>query len=325
MSEFKKYMSIENHYRDDHIDYFLEIFPKLEHDTFVITEKLHGANICLIIEDDILKVASRNRVLEGGESFYDIWNVLDREEYKCLVESVKNHCKGKQVSLYGELIGKGIQKGVDYGEEKRLLFFDIAIDGMYLSQKEFMHFVFEYFPSVECSFVVGPSPFNLCVPSLGKVVGLKTALDFNTNFNSKILNIEDNICEGVVIKPYETVYPTGNGRIFYLKKKNGAFKEKQKTSKIKKDPKNDYSEEVQNLHAEFLSYITKNRLDSVFSKYGKISSMNDMGKYIQLMMEDAKEDFMKDTGFKEEKCDKPNKKYIFNVGAEIVSMLKESL
>ena len=44
----------------------------------------------------------------------------------------------------------------------------------------------------------------------------------------------------------------------------------------------------------FQTYITENRLYSVFSKYGQIESVKEIGKYISLLTEDARQDFMKE-------------------------------
>ena len=42
-------------------------------------------------------------------------------------------------------------------------------------------------------------------------------------------------------------------------------------------------------------YINENRLADLFSKYGEIQSNAEIGKYIKLMLEDAKEDFLEGT------------------------------
>ena len=42
---FKKFPSIENHYQQKNIDYWLRLYPELKDEDYVITEKLDGANL----------------------------------------------------------------------------------------------------------------------------------------------------------------------------------------------------------------------------------------------------------------------------------------
>mgnify|MGYP000105396140 CR=1 FL=1 len=43
--KFQKYPSIENSYRQKHIIQWLRHFPDLYNETFLLQEKMHGANI----------------------------------------------------------------------------------------------------------------------------------------------------------------------------------------------------------------------------------------------------------------------------------------
>ena len=64
-----------------------------------------------------------------------------------------------------------------------------------------------------------------------------------------------------------------------------------------------------------------------FSKHGEIQTPKDIGKYIKLILEDAKEDFLKDYNINELviDLDKNKEKAIFNVGSRIVNLLKSKL
>lgn len=75
--------------------------------------------------------------------------------------------------------------------------------------------------------------------------------------------------------------------------------------------------------AEFKSYITENRLLSVFSKEGQIQSPKEIGKYIKLLLTDAQDDFLKDNDISH--LDKQQQKDVFNVGSLIANMLKSYL
>ena len=86
--EFKKYSSIENTYRQKHIDKFDEVLPGWqEGTTFVAREKLDGANIQLVFTPDgLMKVGKRTSFLNESDSFFDIWNTLNKysKELNCL-------------------------------------------------------------------------------------------------------------------------------------------------------------------------------------------------------------------------------------------------
>ena len=109
---------------------------------------------------------------------------------------------------------------------------------------------------------------------------------------------------------------------FLVKKKSEKFKEKESTKKLK--PKEDLSSEVVNLMLEFKSYINDNRMLSAFSKEGPIERPQEMGKYIKLIIEDAKEDFLKDNVVPDSLSEK-EQKLIFNVGGLVADKLKKYL
>lgn len=88
---------------------------------------------------------------------------------------------------------------------------------------------------------------------------------------------------------------------------------------------NQFKIEVARWNAEFASYITENRLQSVFSKEGEIEKPKQIGQYIKWILFDAKEDFLKDWGEKIKLLDINQQKQIFNIGSKIANMLKNYL
>jgi Rnl2 family RNA ligase len=305
---FKKYSSIENHYNEKFINMFLEMYPELKDETYTITEKIHGANISFLFEPDTeTRIASRSGITDTG--FYGINNVINN--YKNVFEILQKYVDGNKetitsLNIFGEFFGANIQKGVDYGKEKRILFFDMAINEQYISQYEFLTLM---------------NDLNLTqylVPIIDIVDGLDNALNIFTKFDSKLSKNENNIAEGIVIKPYNNVYTNGHD-IFYIKKKNDSFLEKQKSSHIK-EPMN---ENISTINKCFLEYITDNRLNSVFSKHDIIKDKKDIGKYIALFINDAKEDFLKEydvTLYSDKEL-----KAIFNVGKKPFELLSKYL
>ncbi len=309
---FKKYPSITNHYLESDIDYFQKYFSyDLLNTDWILQEKIHGANISILLnKNEDPQFFSRNNKIDPAK-FYNSTKVFSDiiNEFQPFQKIINK--AGFSIRLYGELFGMGIQKGVKYGPEKQILFFDMLINDKFISPYE-----------MEVIFLKNRLQ-HLLIPKVDVVSDLKTAINYDIKFNSKILRIEDNICEGVVIKPWNKIFVTSNGSIFYIKKKNEEFKEKQKIKKPK--VLKDYGEEVNQWHEIFISYIHKERLESVFSKIGRINHPKDLGKYIHEVYKDVIETFLKEENFDEEKFSKKERKFIMNGNKEIAKLLKKEL
>jgi Rnl2 family RNA ligase len=307
---FRKYPSIENSYRQKEIDWWLRRYPELRRDRYILQEKLHGANVSFEFKPNgDWFFGKRTSRLGTGDNFYGCWGIMD--QYEDFIKTWLAAAKHDDVSyrIFGEIFGSNIQQGVDYGPDKRMRFYDMFRDDAMVAPVSFIDMMKD------------AGYGHLLVPTIAIVDGLQEALNFDIEFNTKEgPDVEGNLCEGVVIKPYNKTYSIQDTSYFRLKNKNAKFKEKQraKKSKVINMPEN-----VEKLRAEFESYITKQRLEGIFSKYGEIEKPSQIGNYIQYMMKDAIEDFNKDFDIKELK--KKERKYVFNVGQAIVQMLYEYL
>jgi len=249
-----------------------------------------------------MRVGSRNRFLEQGSRFYDVWNTLGK--YQEMLDHFQE-CVNYRPATYrwfGEYFGGNVQKGVNYGPRHRILFFGLMVDDIL-------------------------TPFNITetyaqawgfplVPIVARVQGLDSALAIDTRFNSLIGIGTDNLCEGVVIMPANGVYHW-NHSIFMLKKKNPEFAERQKSKRPKI-----VDDEAMRLNMLFREYITLPRLQGIFSKYGEIQEPAQIGQFIRWMLEDALEDFLQDYGEEFGTMDKKQQKQVLNVGGLIADMLK---
>lgn len=304
---FKKYPSIENSYSNKHVNRWLEYHPELMDEEYVLQEKLHGANIQFIFTpQEQMKVASRNRVLADKEDFYNVFDVI--EAYEVFTKYIQHlvDTLNYNVNVYGEIFGGNVQKGVDYGPNKRILFFDMRLNDKWYTQKEFYSFMKER------------GFGHLVVPMFDLAPDLNYALVYPVDKDSMLLEKEDNTCEGAVIKPWNKVYESPDGELFYLKKKNDKFLEKNKGPKTPREHVPDHP-----LKAEFLLYLTENRLEGIFSKYGRIEKPQQIGEYIRYMLEDAKTDFLKENEV--DGLSKETIKEIFSVGHNIMTLLKKHL
>lgn len=309
---FKKYPSIENSYRDKHIGIWLNHSPELRVEDFIIVEKIHGANFQILIDEDGVRFASRNMLLSDDSDFFGYKTVV--EKYKDMIKTFESMIddKTKSLRIFGELFGSNIQKGVDYGKEKRIRIFDIYINEELLSQSDTIKLL---------------DSFNLIkyfVPILQVVKGLDKALEFDTRFNTRLFNNgKENISEGVVIKPYNNVYTIEGKSVFYLKKKNDEFMANKQASKKKVDPLSGQLMKVRDL---FIGYLGDDRVQTIFSQNGVIEEPKDIGRYIKLIMTDAREDFLKDHMDEFLLLDNDEKNKVFGVvGGVVVPLLEKYL
>jgi len=121
--DFPKYTDIEN----------IKNFPDVlqEGEEVVITEKIHGTNFRVGVVGGELMVGSHNWPLKETEgNLY--WRVV--REHPEIEVALRTYWAdtGKNIILFGEVYGKGIQKVLDYGASKpEVRFFDIMTEGTY--------------------------------------------------------------------------------------------------------------------------------------------------------------------------------------------------
>jgi Rnl2 family RNA ligase len=311
---YKKYPSLINHYHVDDIHYWLNLNPGLVQATYGVQEKIHGANISFYIspDDSPIRACSRNRVLPPEENFFDLPNTLPKYEREFAVLKAYAIDRGVLLRVYGEYYGGAIQTGVDYGEEKKIVFYDMKVDNNWVTPKDF-YYDFESMDEINLP--------NMVVPCLSIVSTLKEALAFNSEFDSGMSEATDNLAEGVVIKPWNLVQESPEGSIFRVKKKNEKFKEKMH----RKKPPAKIDATLLELQEEFGTYLTDMRLQAIYSKFGRIWKPRQIGEYIKYMMDDATEDFFKDRPDVKELSKKTKKTVFRNAGKIIMPMLKKTI
>ena len=307
MIRFKKYSSIENSFDAEFMD---KVRAEMPSDLrYVVQEKVHGANTSFLCDGNDVCFAKRTSVLADNEKFYDYEQILAeyRERVMALYADIKSNVEDiESISVFGELFGGRyphkevkadnkmtlIQKGVYYTPVHGFYGFDIYLNkadgGRYLSVEE-TNALFE-----KHGFFYAKTLFSGT---------LDECLEYPNAFQSKISEwlglpeIEDNICEGVVIRPVVPMYLSNRDRVL-IKNKNARFAEKKqmkKRNKIFKDPV-PYSEELKSLVAEVEAYVNENRLANVISHIGEVSFPKDTGKVLGMFCKDVLEDFLKEHG-----------------------------
>lgn len=309
MREFKKYNSIENSFREEFITKIKMKYPEeCKNGIWAITEKVHGTNVQFGYDGTEYTFGKRTGYFEDGEKFYNLEKHAEhlRGAVKAVYETtvaLKPDCKG--VICFGELFGgsyphkdvekdktaQRIQKGVFYCPHNDVFFFDVYVltedAGYYLNVKDFESVMYT---------VQNKGYMELLYQKSKLIEGLNKALEYPNDEPSEMYKIwglpqlEDNIREGVVIKPYDKDLWLGQSRVI-IKNKSEKFSEKVH-AKIDKQPI-EIPEEVVKCREEILQYINENRVNNVISHIGEVTEA-DIGKVIGLTSKDVLEDYLKD-------------------------------
>jgi Rnl2 family RNA ligase len=255
---------------------------------WVVTEKVHGANFSFVYQNKNLQFAKRKDLLKWNDDFFGFQSVISKIETQIisLFEQLSFDFKADKYIVYGELFGghyphqdvvpepnvQAIQTGVYYTPEISFCAFDIAF--VKEGKKEYLDY------DLTVSYFEKFSVFHAKILFSGK---LNEALEFNKRISSTIpalLNlplIEDNLIEGIVVKPLKHNGLIQNDERPVIKLKNAEFKEQkfhqaQNWSYIPEV--SSHSEELTFLIEDLRTYITENRLNSVLSKIGAIDFKN---------------------------------------------------
>lgn len=315
--KFHKYPEIENSYRKMFMDEIKE--QNLAGGTWIVTEKIHGSNISIWYDGKDFRYAKRSGWITGDDGkFYNYEKVVKQYEnsIKSLFDNLNKQYPDnpiEEIVIFGEIYGGSynhpdvkkdpnairVQKGVQYHPKNLLYIYDIKIDGKFLDYYDFEEIAIDY------GFYFAESLFAGTLEEC-----LKYPNDFQTTIPAYfgLPEIEGNVCEGVVIKPRDTRF-MGHTRVI-IKNKNDKFKEKEKSTKQKKEIT--LSENAQKLSEEILTCVTENRLRNVLSKLGQIKQ-EQFGFLMKEFTGDVLKDFYKDNGDEFDKIDKTEKKLVTKV------------
>ncbi|MGB1242189.1 MAG: RNA ligase, Rnl2 family [Chitinophagales bacterium] len=296
---FKKYNSIENTYRTEFLNRIKG--HGFWEDEFVVQEKTHGANLSYWTDNGVdFYAGKRTGKIEEKEAFYNYEIILGelKPKFMRIWDSLKIKSPDLlQMTIFGELIGGNyphpevtadkkamkVQKGVYYSPQNHFYAFDILLNS-------------EKYVDVEEANVYFEKEELLYAKTLFKG-SFSECLEYRNSFPSTVPailglpEIEDNICEGVVIRPAITSY-FNNGTRVILKNKNETWAERKQFRKsIRKEEQ--LPEKIVKLREAISTYVTENRLNNVLSKIGAVT-LKDFGKVMGLFSKDIVEDFLKD-------------------------------
>lgn len=300
---FKKYSEIENTYQKAYLNKIVE--HGLSDGLWCCTEKVHGSNMSFICDGENVSCAKRTEVLSLTSNFFNFQQVFNENKAKVLAiaHGIKYvHPEVTNVYIYGELCGgvyphpdvprvlnqSTVQKGVYYSPKNIFYAFDIRVE---FAPGEYVWYdwseAVNLFEMTNMFYAK-----NLFIGSLDEC--LKYENTFNTTI-PKLLGlpeIENNICEGVVIKPLNEAKHFGNGERVILKNKNDKWTEKAKAPRVPKIA-GELTEEQIEKRSVISLFITENRLKNVLSKIGPVEA-KDFPKIMKAFVEDISKDFSKE-------------------------------
>ena len=323
---FKSYPSITNSYSDKFLMAVKAFIQMQELDVdWYVTEKIHGANAqfsCDITTGEkTVRFGKRSAFIEESESgFYGHKRVVARYEdsIKSLFDLVNKAYDNKvtQMIIYGELFGghypgvkndnnsKKVQDGVFYCPHNEFFAFDLAVR---MEKDEEFKYVNHLVMNTALKSVDIPG-----VPVL-KTGSLNECLAYPNEFVTTIPQmfdlpeIDDNICEGVVIKPSKALWLPDGKRVIF-KNKNEKFTEKAHKPRVPKEPPelDDKAQEVLN---GMLAYLNENRVIAVISKHGE-PEFKKFGDYLKELNNEIVVEFDEENDSKFKSLSKDRRKMV---------------
>jgi len=288
MSEFSGYEKMPNNLKK--LGLSESDFSKMEKLKWVVTEKVHGANFSFVYENGSLKFAKRKEYLNWTDDFFGFQLVVSKLENNILrlFEKLSSDIAAEKYTMYGELFGgkyphpevapvkdiHAIQTGVYYTPDIEFCAFDIAIETDGSDSK--------YYLDYESS-VAYFDEFKIFYAKPLLIGKFNEAMNFNIRINSAVPKefnlpeLNDNLIEGVVIKPFNQLNNNDFQRPI-IKLKNPEFDEEEKFHEAEKwsfiPNVSSKTEELSFIVDELRNYVTQNRLKSAVSKIGTLDLNN---------------------------------------------------
>ncbi len=252
---------------------------------WVVTEKIHGANFCILANDEQSHFAKRKAILPEEENFFGYHNLrttLAEQANLLFNEVLQVYQDTIAVAIYGELFGgayphpevapvaqvQAIQTGVFYSPNIHFWVFDLLritdTSAYYLGFDELVTF---------CDQVQMPM-----IPALFRGTYQEAQnhpIKFTSTISGSLLlpELENNWAEGVVIKPAEPILlDTAKGWMRpVIKKKTALFSEDRRYHEAQKwAGETGATTLLGEVMASAQALVNENRLHNVCSKIGQV-------------------------------------------------------
>lgn len=313
MSEFIKYSSIENSYRQAFLD---KCALHVGSAKLVALEKIHGANFSWVVNAAGIRVAKRSGLIDEIETFYGHTRFYSKyaKAVKRIFDVLVTEFPGVvQINLFGEVFGgryngvteqsaKKVQDGVNYHPDNEFMAFDLKVTfDTGVSRYIPYSYMKDYIDDV--NFMAGIDDHPLRIAPVVATGTLEELIKIDPLFYTLVPaafgldtthdKTQSDYAEGFVIRGYHEDFYVGNERVI-LKQKNKLYGEKTKEVTIKAAI--NLTDEQQGLLDTVCSYINENRVNAVASK--ETYDPKAFGRLQGDVVRDALADFEKDEGYK---------------------------
>ncbi len=235
----------------------------------VCTEKVDGTNARFGLVEGQFLVGGRNIIFGPNDDPFGFHSWVIENDIEARVR--RAFPDDPTVTIFGEWFGPGIQKGIDYGKERRFAGFDICFGKNWADPYE----VHEFFAKMDLP----------TVPIVYRGPMEQEYIDNLRGWTTRVgMQKEGNVWEGVVITPPRILRDRWGGRLI-AKAKNPTFSE---VARAPKEPKPGVAQEDVDA---LLAYCTPERLRHVLTALREqgvdVTTQKTTGEVIRAMIEDV--------------------------------------
>ena len=309
-AEFTTFRVIEDSTNQEYIDHLLSYDPQLATCRYVVTEKVDGANVTVMIDHDSIRYFSRVREFNAERPFFNAPMALkkylpDFRKIQCELPTIG--CR--TLTLRGEYFGKGIQRRINYGLDRYYAPFVIEKDGATQTHQQFRAFMqqMEFCRLKPVPLLVADASLNEAMafnPEEIATQAFTPGTESATPCRDKIAISRYDFIEGIVIQPADRLIKDSNS-LFLLKKRAEAYREIEylPTQRLNAQPclneedsaaASEIDESlVGHSFAGLTNFVTLNRLINITSHIGDPTSSKEIGVCVMAVLRDAKKDYCK--------------------------------
>jgi Rnl2 family RNA ligase len=239
---FVKYQHLESLTKPECQNIFLQ--PEV-----VCTEKIHGTNARVGLVEGTVRIGGRNQDHTNDEQGDSVMGFVKWVRESALANRISVFFRGDNIIFFGEWFGSGIQKGVNYGKEKQFRVFDVRLNGKYQDWDDVVRF----------SNAIGLRTVPELYRGFPKLDIFDKLLDVQSTVAKELgVETENNLHEGIVIKPTKSIINENTGQWLITKYKAARWSER-KSEKEKKD----FVPLPNDVHTFADEFVTDTRLEHV--------------------------------------------------------------
>ncbi len=321
---FERYKGIKHTDHKRTLDKFFYEGHLLDSVKWCVMEKVHGAHFDVVWDGSgEVEFWTRKTVLNGKANFNNYIRIRDelnsyiKRAYYVIVANTG--ILSFELIICGEIFGgtyphkdvesvmsvKRVQKGVYYLPDIKFYAYDIKINGKFINYYSVLMILNQAgFLRADVLFA---GTFRECIKHSNK---------FQTTIPNilGLPKIDDNICEGIVLKPVKPARCIDGTRVI-LKSVNEVYDERSRAPKVQREQL-ELTEKAQKVYDILSTYVTQNRLNNVLSKINTelLTKKNGFGRIMGDFRKDIMESFNDDYDGVMNTLDKQDK---FLVGKQV--------